>query len=198
MTKNILTFSIIRFFLNRVATVASNAAPTSTPAQSPMASSPIDSQPSQIDKAETDTTTTTTTNEDDDKLDSNSDSEENTNDDDSKNNATMIRVYCKERPPVGIPVIEHLELNVAPLSIKLTNSFYKMMMKFFFDVPVQSNDDSTNSMSEQLLIKEATNSSNGPKLIPSLSLASANSTLRRSTNANTQLQRKINRTAQHH
>jgi len=27
------------------------------------------------------------------------------------NNSTMFRVYCKERPPVGIPVFEHIELN---------------------------------------------------------------------------------------
>ncbi len=27
------------------------------------------------------------------------------------NNSTMIRVYCKERPPIGIPVFEHIELN---------------------------------------------------------------------------------------
>ena len=41
------------------------------------------------------------------------------------NNCTMIRVYFKERPPVGcIPVIDYLELNVSPLSINLTNSFY--------------------------------------------------------------------------
>jgi len=47
---------------------------------------------------------------------------------------TMIRVYFKERPPVGcIPVIDHLELNVSPLSINLTNSFYKMAIKFFLD-----------------------------------------------------------------
>ena len=45
----------------------------------------------------------------------------------------MFRIYCKERPPVGIPVIEHLELNISPLLINLTNRFYKMMLKFFFE-----------------------------------------------------------------
>lgn len=44
----------------------------------------------------------------------------------------MIRIYCKERPPVGIPVIEHLELNISPLMINLTNRFYRNMIKFFF------------------------------------------------------------------
>lgn len=44
----------------------------------------------------------------------------------------MIRIYCKERPPVGIPVIEHLELNISPLSINLTNRFFRSMIKFFF------------------------------------------------------------------
>lgn len=52
----------------------------------------------------------------------------------------MIRIYCKERPPVGIPVVEHLELNVAPLSIKLTNRFFKMMIKFFFDNETMNNN----------------------------------------------------------
>lgn len=46
----------------------------------------------------------------------------------------MIRVYFKERPPVGcIPVVDHLELNVAPLSINLSHSFYLMALRFFFD-----------------------------------------------------------------
>lgn len=50
----------------------------------------------------------------------------------SSSNLTMIRIYCKERPPVGIPVIEHLELNISPLSINLTNRFFRSMIKFFF------------------------------------------------------------------
>lgn len=51
----------------------------------------------------------------------------------NNSNQTMFRIYCKERPPVGIPVIEHLELNVSPLMINLTNRFFKMMMKYFFE-----------------------------------------------------------------
>ena len=62
----------------------------------------------------------------------------------SCSNSKMIRVYCKERPPVGIPVIEHLEVNVCPLSIKLTNSFYKMMMKYFFDTQNQPTANNAN------------------------------------------------------
>lgn len=50
----------------------------------------------------------------------------------------MFRIYCKERPPVGIPVIEHLELNISPLLINLTNRFYQMMIKFFFDTQSQA------------------------------------------------------------
>lgn len=52
--------------------------------------------------------------------------------DKNNSNLIMIRIYCKERPPVGIPVIEHLELNISPLMINLTNRFYRTMIKFFF------------------------------------------------------------------
>ena len=102
----------------------------------------------------------------------------------------MIRVYFKERPPVGcIPVIDHLELNVSPLSINLTNSFYKMMMKFFFDnqTNVQTNN-SINSSSNLGNIPGQTQANNTQQInniyvntdrlqIPNT--RSANSTLKR-------------------
>ena len=67
-------------------------------------------------------------------------------------NKVMIRIYCKERPPVGIPVIEHLELNVAPLLIKLTNRFYKTMIDYFFESTAQqqTNVSTVNSKSSTL------------------------------------------------
>ncbi len=61
-------------------------------------------------------------------------------------NTCMFRIYCKERPPVGIPVIEHLEVNVSPLLIKLTNRFYKSMITFFFD----DSASPTQNVSQQL------------------------------------------------
>ena len=68
----------------------------------------------------------------------NSSSPNNTNKNQHHKNS-MFRIYCKERPPVGIPVIEHLEVNVAPLSIKLTNRFFKAMMNYFFDITPGTN-----------------------------------------------------------
>jgi len=44
-----------------------------------------------------------------------------------------LRVYCRESPPVGgISIKEHFEINVIPLTIEVTNAFYKEMFKFFF------------------------------------------------------------------
>ncbi|KAL1132826.1 hypothetical protein AAG570_010778 [Ranatra chinensis] len=44
-----------------------------------------------------------------------------------------VRVFCRERAPVGgIPVKEHFEINVVPLTIGLTKKFYNTMMKFCF------------------------------------------------------------------
>ena len=59
----------------------------------------------------------------------------------NNNNSVMFRIYCKERPPVGIPVIEHLEVNVAPLCIRLTNSFYKNIIAFFFEQNAATSHD---------------------------------------------------------
>ena len=47
-----------------------------------------------------------------------------------------LRVFCRERPPVaGIPVKEHFEVNVIPLTIAVTKAFFKRMLKFFFPDP---------------------------------------------------------------
>ncbi|RNA25558.1 hypothetical protein BpHYR1_052485 [Brachionus plicatilis] len=65
-------------------------------------------------------------------------------------NSTMVRIYCKERPPVGIPVIEHLELNVSPLKINLTNRFFKTMIKYFFENEINSpNNGARTQISEE-------------------------------------------------
>nr|XP_039267582.1 protein KIAA0100-like isoform X1 [Styela clava] len=51
-----------------------------------------------------------------------------------------LRALCKVRPPVGgISVKEHLELNVVPLIIQLTDQFFKRMMLFFF--PGKNSED---------------------------------------------------------
>lgn len=44
-----------------------------------------------------------------------------------------LRVYCRELAPVGgIPVKEHLELNVVPFTMQITLQFFQKMVKFFF------------------------------------------------------------------
>mgnify|MGYP003729610511 CR=1 FL=1 len=44
-----------------------------------------------------------------------------------------LRVYCRELAPVaGIPVKEHLEVNVVPFTIEVTLQFFQKMVKFFF------------------------------------------------------------------
>lgn len=44
-----------------------------------------------------------------------------------------LRIYCRELAPVaGIPVKEHLELNVVPFTIEVTLQFFQKMVKFFF------------------------------------------------------------------
>lgn len=47
-----------------------------------------------------------------------------------------LRIFCRERPPVaGIPVKEHFEVNVVPMTIAVTKAFFKRMLKFFFPEP---------------------------------------------------------------
>jgi hypothetical protein len=51
-------------------------------------------------------------------------------------NLASIRVFCKVRPPVGgIPVKERIELNILPLHITVTNTFYRAFRNFFFPDP---------------------------------------------------------------
>ena len=106
-------------------------------------------------------------------------------------NMTMVRIYCKEKPPVGIPVFEHLELNVSPLSIKLTNRFFKMMLKFFFEN--QSNETRLNN---NVTNSSGTNNGNSSNINNNTNTASSSKNFHRhsynliqasssSTNANT-------------
>ena len=47
-----------------------------------------------------------------------------------------LRIFCRERPPVaGIPVKEHFEVNVVPMTIAVTKAFFKRMIRFFFPEP---------------------------------------------------------------
>lgn len=44
-----------------------------------------------------------------------------------------LRIFCRELAPVaGIPVKEHLEVNVVPLTLEVTLQFFQKMVKFFF------------------------------------------------------------------
>ncbi|KAG8178260.1 hypothetical protein JTE90_018807, partial [Oedothorax gibbosus] len=45
----------------------------------------------------------------------------------------LLRIFCREKAPVGgISIKEHLEVNVVPITIGLTEAFYRAMLKFFF------------------------------------------------------------------
>ncbi|XP_015914174.1 protein hobbit [Parasteatoda tepidariorum] len=45
----------------------------------------------------------------------------------------LLRIYCREKAPVGgISIKEHLEVNLVPITIGLTEALYKAMLKFFF------------------------------------------------------------------
>ena len=47
-----------------------------------------------------------------------------------------LRIFCRERAPVaGIPVKEHFEVNLVPITIAITKAFFKRMLKFFFPDP---------------------------------------------------------------
>lgn len=53
-----------------------------------------------------------------------------------------LRVYCRELAPVGgIPVKEHLEVNVVPFTIEVTLQFFQKMVKFFFPEKEAAKDD---------------------------------------------------------
>lgn len=57
-----------------------------------------------------------------------------------------LRVYCRELAPVGgIPVKEHLELNVVPFTIEITLQFFQKMVKFFFPERDQVKDQEKTS-----------------------------------------------------
>lgn len=53
-----------------------------------------------------------------------------------------LRVYCRELAPVaGIPVKEHLEINVVPFTIEVTLQFFQKMVKFFFPEKESAKDE---------------------------------------------------------
>lgn len=53
-----------------------------------------------------------------------------------------LRVYCRELAPVaGIPVKEHLEINVIPFTIEVTLQFFQKMVKFFFPEKDSAKDE---------------------------------------------------------
>ncbi len=62
-----------------------------------------------------------------------------------------IRVFCRERPPVGgISVKDHFEVNVVPLSIGVTQSFYKKIIEFCFpEDPATPDGSSANDTSAE-------------------------------------------------
>lgn len=73
----------------------------------------------------------------------------------------LLRIFCREKAPVGgISIKEHLEVNVVPITIGLTDAFYKAMLKFFFpgrdtEKDDHSEDDEpTGTTSKKILIKE--------------------------------------------
>ena len=50
-----------------------------------------------------------------------------------------LRIFCREKAPVGgISVKEHFEVNVVPLTLGITQQFYKKMIAFCF--PEKSED----------------------------------------------------------
>ena len=58
-----------------------------------------------------------------------------------------MRIVCRVKPPVGgISVKEHLEINLVPLVIQITNQFYRAMMSFFFPGNNIDQDDSETGM----------------------------------------------------
>ena len=65
-----------------------------------------------------------------------------------------LRIFCRERAPVGgIPIKEHLEINVIPFTIGLTYVFFKTMLKFFFDREAQSNSNESEETNSKVAKK---------------------------------------------
>lgn len=53
-----------------------------------------------------------------------------------------LRIFCRELAPVaGIPVKEHLEVNVVPLTLEVTLQFFQKMVKFFFPEKESAKED---------------------------------------------------------
>lgn len=63
-----------------------------------------------------------------------------------------LRIFCRERPPVaGIPVKEHFEVNVVPMTIAVTKAFFKRMLKFFFPEPEEEEKPAEQQTSRRML-----------------------------------------------
>lgn len=81
----------------------------------------------------------------------------------------VLRVYCREKPPVGgISVKEHFEINVAPITIAITKKFYTTMLKFCFsDREALENDaavdDVDDNVSTSSTLTKSSQSSSGSK-----------------------------------
>lgn len=57
-----------------------------------------------------------------------------------------LRVYCRELAPVGgIPVKEHLEVNVIPFTIEVTLQFFQKMVRYFFPEREVSKEEKSKS-----------------------------------------------------
>jgi hypothetical protein len=109
----------------------------------------------------------------------------------AEKNMTMIRLICKvstillfhrnyqslrcfkihilkERPPVGeIPVIDHLELNLAPLTIKLTQRFYTMIETFFFKFDDKPTDNKQFDVKSTAILHSTNRTNDDIKVISS-------------------------------
>lgn len=56
----------------------------------------------------------------------------------------IIRLYWRENAPVGgIPVVEHFELNIAPLLLQITYEFGKKILKYIFSTDGSKDKDET-------------------------------------------------------
>ena len=65
----------------------------------------------------------------------------------------VLRVYCREKPPVGgISVKAHFEINLKPMTINITQNFYKKIMAFCF--PEKAEQDEAELQKQKELKQE--------------------------------------------
>jgi hypothetical protein len=66
-----------------------------------------------------------------------------------------LRIFCRERPPVaGIPIKEHFEVNVVPMTIAVTKAFFKRMLKFFFPEPEEEEKPAEHTSRRMLRVRK--------------------------------------------